>query len=390
MYTSAAPTYFASEDGYVDGGVFATNPSMCALAQTQDERIGDERAELHELRLLSLGTGRSLEPIEGDPPRLGVPPVGASAHLDHARRCERDRRLPVRAGARRRRYFAVRADLPARHERSTRTRSIGSPRWSSSRSRSTSSEVSALARRDVGLRTVADRGRPRHRIERLHRLRPRPGARRRGAPTDPCAADGPRAAGRRTRSRGSPIRASSTRAASTASMPSCTSRARGSATSKWTPDAQAPDPREPDRPAPTSSPRRLAALGAPAGGAGRPGRPSATTATAVTTCSPRRSLPGDDFLAQVVRAPGKAATAPAADAGIRVVTIRSGHRARRPRRRCSTGCCSRSGSVLGGRLGSGEQYMSWITLDDERRRHPPRARHRRRCRGRSTSPRRTR
>jgi patatin-like phospholipase/acyl hydrolase len=65
VYTSAAPTYFASEDGYVDGGVFATNPSMCAVAQTQDERIGDERAELHELRLLSLGTGRSLERIEG-------------------------------------------------------------------------------------------------------------------------------------------------------------------------------------------------------------------------------------------------------------------------------------------------------------------------------------
>jgi hypothetical protein len=66
-YTSAAPTYFASADGYVDGGVFATNPSMCALAQTQDERIPpDERAELREIRLLSLGTGRSLEYIDGD------------------------------------------------------------------------------------------------------------------------------------------------------------------------------------------------------------------------------------------------------------------------------------------------------------------------------------
>ena len=49
--TAAAPTYFASYDGYIDGGVFATNPSMCALAQTQDARIpADERAELHELR----------------------------------------------------------------------------------------------------------------------------------------------------------------------------------------------------------------------------------------------------------------------------------------------------------------------------------------------------
>ena len=64
--TAAAPTYFESFDGYIDGGVFATNPSMSALTQTQDPRIpDDERAELHEVRLLSLGTGRSLQHIEG-------------------------------------------------------------------------------------------------------------------------------------------------------------------------------------------------------------------------------------------------------------------------------------------------------------------------------------
>ncbi|KAF0811319.1 putative sporulation hydrolase CotR [Andreprevotia sp. IGB-42] len=39
MRTSAAPTYFGSYDGFVDGGVFANNPSMCALAQTQDRRL---------------------------------------------------------------------------------------------------------------------------------------------------------------------------------------------------------------------------------------------------------------------------------------------------------------------------------------------------------------
>ena len=38
MYTAAAPTYFPSVDGYIDGGVFANNPAMCALAQTQDKR----------------------------------------------------------------------------------------------------------------------------------------------------------------------------------------------------------------------------------------------------------------------------------------------------------------------------------------------------------------
>jgi hypothetical protein len=64
--TAAAPTYFATFDGFIDGGVYATNPSMCALAQTQDARIpADERAELGELRLLSLGTGQSLQHLEG-------------------------------------------------------------------------------------------------------------------------------------------------------------------------------------------------------------------------------------------------------------------------------------------------------------------------------------
>lgn len=66
-YTSAAPTYFQTEDGYIDGGVFAANPSMCALAQVLDARVPpDERAELSEVRLLSLGTGRSLVHVEGD------------------------------------------------------------------------------------------------------------------------------------------------------------------------------------------------------------------------------------------------------------------------------------------------------------------------------------
>jgi patatin-like phospholipase/acyl hydrolase len=65
--SAAAPTYFATFDGYIDGGVYATNPSMCALAQTQDPRIpANERADLQELRLLSLGTGQSLQHIEGN------------------------------------------------------------------------------------------------------------------------------------------------------------------------------------------------------------------------------------------------------------------------------------------------------------------------------------
>ena len=59
LYTSAAPTYFPSVDGYIDGGVFANNPSMCALTQTQDSRIRN-RPALDEIVLLSVGTGTSL------------------------------------------------------------------------------------------------------------------------------------------------------------------------------------------------------------------------------------------------------------------------------------------------------------------------------------------
>lgn len=63
VYTSAAPTFFASEDGYIDGGVYAPNPSMCALAQALD---GSGLAkQLDEIVLLSLGTGLSLRFIKG-------------------------------------------------------------------------------------------------------------------------------------------------------------------------------------------------------------------------------------------------------------------------------------------------------------------------------------
>jgi uncharacterized protein (TIGR01777 family) len=74
------------------------------------------------------------------------------------------------------------------------------------------------------------------------------------------------------------------------------------------------------------------------------------------------SQPGDDFLAQVCR-DWEEATTPAANAGIRVVEMRFGV------------ILSRQGGALakmltpfklgvGGRLGSGQQYMSWVALDD--------------------------
>ena len=74
------------------------------------------------------------------------------------------------------------------------------------------------------------------------------------------------------------------------------------------------------------------------------------------------SPPGDDFLARVVT-DWEAATAPAAEAGLRVVQVRTGI------------VQSPKGGVLkllhplfevglGGRLGSGRQWLSWIGIDD--------------------------
>ncbi|MEW5985989.1 MAG: patatin-like phospholipase family protein [Chloroflexota bacterium] len=66
LYTSAAPTYFPSVDGYIDGGVVANNPSMAALAQTQDPRIEwSVRPHPEDLVLLSIGTGKRLHHVKG-------------------------------------------------------------------------------------------------------------------------------------------------------------------------------------------------------------------------------------------------------------------------------------------------------------------------------------
>jgi uncharacterized protein (TIGR01777 family) len=76
-----------------------------------------------------------------------------------------------------------------------------------------------------------------------------------------------------------------------------------------------------------------------------------------------QSAPGNDFVARVC-VQWEAATGPAADAGIRVARVRGGI------------VLGREGGVLsrlllpfrlglGGRIASGRQYMSWISIDDE-------------------------
>lgn len=75
------------------------------------------------------------------------------------------------------------------------------------------------------------------------------------------------------------------------------------------------------------------------------------------------SAPGDGFLSEVCQV-WEAATAPAASAGIRTVCLRTG-----------IVLSAKGGALrkqlllfrlgLGGRMGSGRQWTSWITLDDE-------------------------
>ena len=75
------------------------------------------------------------------------------------------------------------------------------------------------------------------------------------------------------------------------------------------------------------------------------------------------SPPGDDFLAEVC-VQWEAATAPAEQVGVRVVHIRTGI-VLAP----GGGSLKRQVQIfklgLGGRIGSGRQYVSWISLDDE-------------------------
>ena len=55
LRTANAPTYFPVYQGYVDGGVVANNPSVCALAQALNPETGGQK--LQDLVMISIGTG---------------------------------------------------------------------------------------------------------------------------------------------------------------------------------------------------------------------------------------------------------------------------------------------------------------------------------------------
>lgn len=61
LATSAAPSVFPSSRTYVDGGVVANNPSMCALAQALKAGVA-----LEEIVLLSLGAGHNPKSVQGE------------------------------------------------------------------------------------------------------------------------------------------------------------------------------------------------------------------------------------------------------------------------------------------------------------------------------------
>jgi patatin-like phospholipase/acyl hydrolase len=63
LRTSAAPTYFPTYQGFVDGGVIANNPSMVALAQALHPGTGGQKLE--DVSVLSVGTGNRLRFIAG-------------------------------------------------------------------------------------------------------------------------------------------------------------------------------------------------------------------------------------------------------------------------------------------------------------------------------------
>lgn len=66
LRSGSAPTYFRCYQGYVDGGVFANNPSACGIAAAAGVPPSGYGADLRDVVCLSLGTGFSGQPFFSD------------------------------------------------------------------------------------------------------------------------------------------------------------------------------------------------------------------------------------------------------------------------------------------------------------------------------------
>eukprot|EP01105_Mastigella_eilhardi_P009896 TRINITY_DN2321_c0_g2_i1.p1 TRINITY_DN2321_c0_g2~~TRINITY_DN2321_c0_g2_i1.p1 ORF type:complete len:659 (-),score=188.49 TRINITY_DN2321_c0_g2_i1:50-1765(-) len=67
LRTAAAPAYFSAYQGYVDGGVFANNPSVCALPLLLGNSANSLGIPPSNVVLLSMGTGRASDTHYFDP-----------------------------------------------------------------------------------------------------------------------------------------------------------------------------------------------------------------------------------------------------------------------------------------------------------------------------------
>lgn len=72
LYSSAVPAVFATADGYIDGGVFAANPALCALSLSLDPEANPAPPPLEAVHLFSVGTGCSPLHIEGERLQWGL------------------------------------------------------------------------------------------------------------------------------------------------------------------------------------------------------------------------------------------------------------------------------------------------------------------------------